>query len=528
MNPRLVCVPTAFALLVAGCGSKPPTVAAPSANEIRATEERDAAIAQAKRAAAEQELAEAALRAQTAQIDKLGAQVALLQDQLAAQQQAARIKPPSRPAPDRAKTYGVPVGDGYVVGSPSALVTLIRAYEYACPFCERSRETMEQLQTKYGSSLRIVYKPLVVHPLIATAPALAACAANQQGKFVQMDDLIWADIFKARNFDPEWTKPDDSKEPCWDHGHCDNLNALAQKLRLNLPQFKRDMKGVCQKQLQSEMASLQSFGVSATPGFFINGRFLSGAQPIETFSALIDEELAKAVAATQHGLKPAQYYQTEIVGKGLKSLDGSAAAVPPTAPPTTIAATGPVHAATAADLPGFIRDLRGNTPLTATIDTNMGTLHCVLFDQLAPMTVANFVGLARGKLAWLDTSGNVVKNKPFYDGLTFHRVIPGFMIQGGDPQGHGTGGPGFRFVQEIAPTIHHQPGTLSMANAGPDTNGSQFFIMDAGSDGARLDGGYNAFGACAELDVVSKIAAMQGPRDRPTSTVTINKITISR
>ncbi|HPH70577.1 MAG TPA: thioredoxin domain-containing protein, partial [Kofleriaceae bacterium] len=299
MNPRLACIPTAFALLVASCGSKPPTVAAPTANEVRATQERDAAIAQAKQAAAEQELAQAALRAQTEQVAKLGAQVALLQEQLAAQQQAARIKPPTRLAPDRAATYGVPVGDGIVVGSPTALVTLIRAYEYACPYSQKSRETMEQLQIKYGSSLRIVYKPLIVHPLLATAPALAACAANQQGKFVQMDNLIWEDIFKARNFDPEWTNPDDSKEPCWDHGHCDNLNALAQKLRLNLPQFKRDMKGVCQKQLQSEMASLQSFGVTATPGFFINGRFLSGAQPIENFSALIDEELAKAVAATQ-------------------------------------------------------------------------------------------------------------------------------------------------------------------------------------------------------------------------------------
>jgi len=144
------------------------------------------------------------------------------------------------------------------------------------------------------------------------------------------------------------------------------------------------------------------------------------------------------------------------------------------------------------------------------------------------MTVANFVGLATGKKAWLDPSnGQLQRNKPYFDGLTFHRVIPGFMIQGGDPLGAGTGGPGYMFANEIDRSLKMDPGALAMANAGPDTNGSQFFIMEGSKPG--LVGGYSNFGQCKDPDVVKKITSVKtGANDKPDEPVTITKVTITK
>ena len=187
----------------------------------------------------------------------------------------------------------------------------------------------------------------------------------------------------------------------------------------------------------------------------------------------------------------------------------------------------------AADLDAYTKDIPGSGKLHATIETSMGALHCELFPDKAPMTIANFVGLATGKKAWLNPkTGNVEKGKPYFDGLTFHRVIPGFMIQGGDPLGQGTGGPGYSFQDEFAPGTAMEPGALAMANAGkgPDgggTNGSQFFIME----GSRPDlvGHHTIFGQCKEVDVVKAITAVPRDRnDKPNTPVTINKITFSK
>jgi peptidyl-prolyl cis-trans isomerase A (cyclophilin A) len=182
----------------------------------------------------------------------------------------------------------------------------------------------------------------------------------------------------------------------------------------------------------------------------------------------------------------------------------------------------------AADLALYTRPIRGTGSLIATLVTSLGTIRCQLFDDKAPATVANFIGLATGQKPWTDPrTGKTVKNRPFYDGLVFHRVIPRFMIQGGDPLGIGTGGPGYAFGDEISEDLAHKPGALAMANAGPGTNGSQFFIDEV--DNASLNRRYTVFGQCKEVDVVSKIAAVpRGRTDKPEEPVTIQRVTITR
>jgi cyclophilin family peptidyl-prolyl cis-trans isomerase len=199
------------------------------------------------------------------------------------------------------------------------------------------------------------------------------------------------------------------------------------------------------------------------------------------------------------------------------------------APPPTPGGES-VRPPTAADLAEYTKDLPGTgKKLLAKIETNHGVLNCELFGDKAPMTVANFIGLATGKKAWKDPrTGKTIKATPYFDGLKFHRVMQGFMIQGGDPLGNGTGGPGYAMDQETYPDLIHEPGTLSMANTGrPHSSGSQFFIMEARNKG--LDGSYSVFGKCKEVDLVKKITAYQKPgTDLPSKLVTIDKVTISK
>jgi cyclophilin family peptidyl-prolyl cis-trans isomerase len=143
--------------------------------------------------------------------------------------------------------------------------------------------------------------------------------------------------------------------------------------------------------------------------------------------------------------------------------------------------------------------------LYANFETNKGTILVRLFYDKTPMTVGNFVGLAEGKLPWRDQAGKE-KTSHYYDGLIFHRVIPDFMVQGGDPLGKGYGGPGYQFPDEFVPELRHsKPGILSMANAGPGTNGSQFFITHVPTP--WLDGKHTVFGEVVEgQSVVNAIA----------------------
>lgn len=173
---------------------------------------------------------------------------------------------------------------------------------------------------------------------------------------------------------------------------------------------------------------------------------------------------------------------------------------------------------------------------TAVIDTTAGKLTCTLFPNKAPAGVANFIGLAKGTKEWTNpATGRNMKGTPLYSGTIFHRVIPEFMIQGGDPLGKGTGDPGYRFKNETSPDLtFDRPGRLAYANAGPDTNGSQFFITEVPY--TSLNGGYTIFGQCdaASIELVKKIARMprntnEGPeKDRPYDPPKINKITILR
>jgi peptidyl-prolyl cis-trans isomerase A (cyclophilin A) len=165
---------------------------------------------------------------------------------------------------------------------------------------------------------------------------------------------------------------------------------------------------------------------------------------------------------------------------------------------------------------------------TATIVTNRGSFTVQLMPEHAPKTVENFIGLATGSRGWTDPRDGASKSEPLYPGTIFHRVIPGFMIQGGDPAGTGTGGPGYRFEDECPPggPTFNQPGRLAMANAGPGTNGSQFFVTVA--ETPWLNGKHTIFGQVIEgYDVIERISKVDtGAQDRPMEPVTIESVEV--
>jgi len=169
---------------------------------------------------------------------------------------------------------------------------------------------------------------------------------------------------------------------------------------------------------------------------------------------------------------------------------------------------------------------------TAIIDTTAGKMTCTLFPDKAPIGVDNFIGLATGTKDWKNPVGGATKHGvPLYDGTIFHRVIPNFMIQGGDPAGNGTGDPGYKFKNEVSPDLlFDQPGRLAYANSGPNTNGSQFFITEVATP--HLNGNYTIFGQCDEatVELVKQIARMaRDPNtDKPFRPIKINHVTIDK
>jgi len=164
--------------------------------------------------------------------------------------------------------------------------------------------------------------------------------------------------------------------------------------------------------------------------------------------------------------------------------------------------------------------------MRAVLQTTEGNITCELFPTQAPKTVENFVGLATGTKDWTNPMSHAkMHNRPLYDGTIFHRVIPGFMIQGGDPMGNGAGDPGYSFKDEFSGLRFDQPGRLAMANSGPNTNGSQFFITEVPTP--HLNNHHTIFGQCEPMSLISRIArAPRDPQDKPFHPTRIVHITI--
>jgi len=214
----------------------------------------------------------------------------------------AQGQPKARPRPAPEKTYSVPVAGAPVKGDAGAPVTIVKAYEFACPYCEQARPLMTELLDEYKGKVRVAYKTFIVHPGQATTPALAACAANEQGKFATYEELIWDKAYKSRDLSE------------------DKMVELAKEAGLNVERFKADLAGAsCKARLRSDQAELRRVGVSGTPAFYVNGRHVP-RRDLDSFRALIDEELGKAKKRIAQGTKPADYYAKWVVEQGEKKL----------------------------------------------------------------------------------------------------------------------------------------------------------------------------------------------------------------
>lgn len=205
---------------------------------------------------------------------------------------------PVRRGPDPAQTYAVPIGSSPQKGSPDAKLTVVMFTEFKCPFCARVQTTLADLEKKYGADIRFVWKGLIVHNN-ATESHLAAVAAAEQGRFWEMHDKLYSD---------------------WQHTDSAMIQRYAEELGLDMDRFREAISsGRAQTAVDADKQLAQQFAVTGVPGFFINGRHLSGAQPLDKFVALCDAELAEADALLQQGVAPADLYDT-IVASGLPSV----------------------------------------------------------------------------------------------------------------------------------------------------------------------------------------------------------------
>lgn len=274
----------------AGCAPKASPSTSPALPPPALSPDASAAFEASDVAELERQLAQTReqLRVVTAQADDLRQRLERIEDR-----QADRAAVARRGRPDPADRYKVAVDTGQVRGQPTALVTIVEWADFQCPFSARVRATLAELERKYGSDLRIVFKhnPLAFHQQ-ALAAAIASEAAGEQGKFWAMHDKLF-DNLRAINDD--------------------NILKWARKLGLDLKQFKRSLRD---PQLQARVKAMQAqavtLGASGTPAFFINGRFLSGAQPVEAFSKLIDEEMAAAQSMVRAGVDRTEVYARTI------------------------------------------------------------------------------------------------------------------------------------------------------------------------------------------------------------------------
>jgi protein-disulfide isomerase len=294
---RRLLVSIVLAGLIAGCYK---TARDPAAD-------RRLADIEAKLIEQDKQIEELRSRGDSTELSLLAQQIAILTTKVAElAEKVAKAPSPAqrRPLrqPDPALVYAVPLGQSPVFGSPKAKVTLVMAFEFACQYCRKAWDTIDALQKKYGKDLRVAYKQYIVHPTKATAPAYASCAAAKQNKWRQLSELMWQKAYEAQNFDPK------------------NIETIAIDAGLDMKRYATDTAGTCVQEIQDDQALLRKLAINATPSFFINGRFLSGALAQEKFEALIDEELAKATAAQKKGTKPERYYEDVVVANGLTEV----------------------------------------------------------------------------------------------------------------------------------------------------------------------------------------------------------------
>jgi protein-disulfide isomerase len=230
-------------------------------------------------------------------------------------QQKAQQAAQEAEEPDPTAVFAVAVADdvklGKVDGPASATVTIVKAFDFACPYCQRANATMDELVKEYGGKVRVVYKDMVVHPQVATPAHLLACAAAKQGKYMPMKEAIW-----EKGFLPYAAARDPGKLSK------ENLLAVAKDIGIDVQKAEADMAGAeCNKIVQDDMAELGKYKVSSTPTFFVNGIHVGGALPKEAFKKIIDERLA---VAEQSGVSGADYYEKEVLGKGVPAFRSKA------------------------------------------------------------------------------------------------------------------------------------------------------------------------------------------------------------
>ncbi|HEY4238386.1 MAG TPA: thioredoxin domain-containing protein [Kofleriaceae bacterium] len=223
------------------------------------------------------------------------------------QQQDAQER--EEPAPDA--IFAVDISNdikmGQVEGPANAEVTIIKAFDFACPYCRRVSGTMDELVKDYNGKVRVVYKNLVVHPQVATPAHLASCAAAKQGKYAEFKDAVW-----VKGFDAYAAARDPSKL------NADNMIEIAKGIGLDTAKLKADMDGKeCKDFVDADMKELEKFKVNSTPTFFINGTHVGGALPKEEFKKIIDEKIKLAEAS---GVPAGDYYDKEVMGKGEKQF----------------------------------------------------------------------------------------------------------------------------------------------------------------------------------------------------------------
>ncbi len=221
--------------------------------------------------------------------------------------------PPAEPDP--AITYAVAIDPVDPVQGPAdARVTIVEGFEFLCPYCYMVNPTVDQILAKYPKDVRLVSKYLVIHGEPAIAPGMAACAAAKQGKFKEMKAALWAHLFRDGAEGPQLQS--EQLEP-------DRMKAIESEAGVDVAKLEADMTSdACTSWLRASTESLRPVNINATPAFFINGRYIGGAEPFEEFDKLIQEEKAKADKAIAAGVAPAEYYEREVVAKGEKRVKG--------------------------------------------------------------------------------------------------------------------------------------------------------------------------------------------------------------